>query len=338
MNQLFQLRRYKNCFSEAVTPFVATNQHWKSFTHPIFELVSFCSGAIKRFDTPFIVRSITAPDISESRGRKFKSTWTRCTSSMVLTSGGEIPNVPFTADIKLNERSCTRYIRRSTAPNIGLDTCPKISELAASNSSKANPSRSFFINVIRAFRPAGRLVSSTSMFVPMTAKHAVAVISEIGQLRTSFLTIFLLVSITCNSNAATFERKTKLFDFNPSISLFDAMKENPKATNSTASPRTTAAQEIRFILSLVYSPGFGLANSSAKLWCSANPSPQHPATTAMMLKNSTSSQNHNQSGEEMVLKNETSMEFVYSLGGCYIAAGLMFLGVLAFLFFKRIIH
>jgi len=58
----------------------------------------------------------------------------------------------------------------------------------------------------------------------------------------------------------------------------------------------------------------------------------------MMLKNSTISQNQSQSGEEMVLKNETSMGFIYFLGVCYIAAGLLILCVLAFLFFKRIIH
>src|ERR1035437_3149129 len=50
----YQFRRNKNSFSEDWTPFVATNQHWKSFCHPILELVSFWFGTSKYFVTLFI--------------------------------------------------------------------------------------------------------------------------------------------------------------------------------------------------------------------------------------------------------------------------------------------
>ena len=240
----YQFLKNKNSFSEDLTPFVATNQHWKSFQPPMLELVSFCSGAINRFDTPFTVKSITAPGNSESRGRKFKSTWTRCTSSIVLTCGGEIPCVAFNADKKLNERSCTRYIRRSIPPNVGLDTCPKISELSASRGSKITPSRSFFHNVIRAFRPDSRLVNSTSMFVPMTANHAVAVTSETGQFLTSFLTMLLLVSMICISSVSALNRSSAA-DFS-SIATFRS--DFIASPISAASPITR--QKPKNILSL----------------------------------------------------------------------------------------
>ncbi len=193
--------RYKNCFSEDWTPFVATNQHWKSFCHPILELVSFWFGTSKYLVTLLTV-NITRPlDICESRGRKFKSTWTRCISSMVLPSGGLIPS----AVKKLNECNDTRYTRRSTKPNIGLSTRPSISPFPASKASSENPSLSFFQMVICAFRPESKLVNSSSMFVPCTVNHATAFISEIGQFRGSaavialFIVMFSWTSIAANT-------------------------------------------------------------------------------------------------------------------------------------------
>ncbi len=152
----FQFRRYKNCFSEVWTPFVATNQHGKPDCHAKLELVSFWFGTSKYLVTLLTVKIIRPPDICESWGRKFKSTWTSCTSSMILTNGGLIPS----AVIKLNECNATRYMWRSLVPKTKIGKYSLISPFAASKSSSENPSRSFFQRVICAFRPEGKLVNS----------------------------------------------------------------------------------------------------------------------------------------------------------------------------------